>query len=489
MENNPAPEPEKKKGLKVLKKIMKKPHSKGNEIALNIDINTLSDLVIDDSNEIGKSYKNIYKIFIEKQNDALKDILEIKINSNCRNKINIQQIREDEIFILNTTEKFSFIDTVYNSSYRKIIDTQSEKNYNTLEINLPVIEENMTDLLLKNKKLLNQDLIIDFSYNNEIFDYQLNDILVTFQTEYNTRDTSISMDDKKYFYNYVKDNKNLEKYEDTINNFITLIEFLNNSKKEENCEFKGDSLISQAIAAIDDSISADFKEIFKEKAELTVNKLSKLLDYYLKLIFIDIKKEMMKYQEEKEQNGQNEQKEQKEQKEKEEQMETKPKEVISNLDEKITAQLDEYFKKKDIIIDKEELENAIRLFITLVLFREKDKKNKIKLNRKNLIDYLKSPDLWNIKVYKNENFNLNLNELKLIKIQINQTILLLNYLTEGQEIDEFKIMEENIKEDNQAAAELPPLNNQDDVEPPGENPEEEEEEESENESEEVKERD
>jgi len=170
-------------------------------------------------------------------------------------------------------------------------------------------------------------------------------------------------------------------------------------------------------------------------------------------------------------------------------METKPKEVISNLDEKITAQLDEYFKKKDIIIDKEELENAIRLFITLVLFREKDKKNKIKLNRKNLIDYLKSPDLWKIKVYKNENFNLNLNELKLIKIQINQTILLLNYLTEGQEIDEFKIMEENIKEDNQAAAELPPLNNQDDVEPPGENPEEEEEEESENESEEVKERD
>ena len=170
-------------------------------------------------------------------------------------------------------------------------------------------------------------------------------------------------------------------------------------------------------------------------------------------------------------------------------METKPKEVISNLDEKITAQLDEYFKKKDIIIDKEELENAIRLFITLVLFREKDKKNKIKLNRKNLIDYLKSPDLWDIKVYKNENFNSNLNELKLIKIQINQTILLLNYLTEGQEIDEFKIMEENIKEDNQAAAEPPPLNNQDDVEPPGENPEEEEEEESENESEEVKERD
>jgi len=226
-----------------------------------------------------------------------------------------------------------------------------------------------------------------------------------------------------------------------------LIEFLNNSKKEENCDFRGNSLISQAIAEIDDSISVDFKEIFEGKTELTVNKLSELFDYYLKLIFGDIKKEMMKYQEEKEQ---------KEQKEAEKQKETNPKEVIGYLDEKITTQLDEYYKKKDIIIGKEELENAIRLMITLVLFREKDKENKIKLNRKNLIDYLKSPDLWDIKVYKNENFNSNLNELKLIKMQINQTILLFNYLIEGKEIDEFKIMEENIKEENQAAAELPP---------------------------------
>lgn len=124
---------------------------------------------------------------------------------------------------MNTTEKFSFINTVYNSSYRKIIDSQNERNYNTFEINWPGIEENMTDLLLKNKKLLNKDLIIDFSYNNEIFDYQLSDMLITFQAEYNTRDISISRDDKKYFYKFVKDNKFLEKYEDIINNFINRI--------------------------------------------------------------------------------------------------------------------------------------------------------------------------------------------------------------------------------------------------------------------------
>ena len=124
---------------------------------------------------------------------------------------------------MNTTEKFSFINTVYNSSYRKIIDSQNERNYNTFEINWPGFEENMTDLLLKNKKLLNKYLIIDFSYNNEIFDYQLSDMLITFQAEYNTRDISISRDDKKYFYKFVKDNKFLEKYEDIINNFINRI--------------------------------------------------------------------------------------------------------------------------------------------------------------------------------------------------------------------------------------------------------------------------
>ena len=68
------------------------------------------------------------------------------------------------------------------------------------------------------------------------------------------------------------------------------------------------------------------------------------------------------------------------------------------------------------------MENAIKLFIALVLFREKDKENKIKSNRKNLIDYLKSPDLWDEKIYINEKFKHNINESKQIKIQVNQIL-------------------------------------------------------------------
>ena len=210
--------------------------NKGNEIKLTKE-NKLCDFVIDDNNEVGKTYKKIYKKFIEKQNNEIKEILDIKINegifnSNCRNKINVQQIKEDEIFNLNSSEKFSFIDIIYNSSYRKVIDTQNEKDYNSFEINLLDIEEDMTELLLKNKKLLNEDLIIDFSYNNEIFDNQVNDLIITFKRNYNCIDTSL--DDKKYLYSCVKENKeNLEIYEDIINNFIILIEHLKISKKKK----------------------------------------------------------------------------------------------------------------------------------------------------------------------------------------------------------------------------------------------------------------
>ena len=269
--------------------------NKGNKIKLTKE-NKLCDFVIDDNNEVGKTYKDINKIFIEKQNNEIKEILDIKINegifnSNCSCRINVQQIKEDEIFTLNSSEQFSFIDIIYNSSYRKIIDTQDEKNYNSFELNLIDIEEDMTELLLKNKKLLNTDLIIDFIYNNEIFDNQVNDLIITFKNNYNCIDTSL--DDKKYLYNCVKENKeNLEIYEDIINNFIILIEYLNIIKKEENNDIGSETKISQVLKDIDDRITFDFKKIFEERKELTLNKTSDIFDYYLKLIFGDIKKKL-----------------------------------------------------------------------------------------------------------------------------------------------------------------------------------------------------
>ena len=167
-----------------------------------------------------------------------------------------------------------------------------------------------------------------------------------------------------------------------------------------------------------------------DKKELTVNKISDIFNNYLKLIFGDIKREIIKYQERLQV-----------------QKDTKPdNKNTENILETTKEYLDNYFNKKDIFIGKEDLENEIRLFTTLVLFREKYKDNKIKSNSKNLIDYLKSQDLFDEREYKSEKFNENLNDFKQSEVKINQALWSYDYLVGNIQIVEFKIIEEIIKE-------------------------------------------
>ena len=391
-------------------------NNEGKKISLNIDENTLSDFVVDDNNEFGRSYIKIYKIFIKKQNEELENLLDIKIsegifNNNCKNKIYIHQIKEDEIFNFNLSDNF-LIKYVFNRSYRKIIDTHDYKDYNHFEINLNDIEENLTELLLQNKKLLNEETIVEFTYNNEVFENEIKDMITLFKNNYIVKD--ISLYDKNIIDNFIKNNDgNIDKYQDSINDFMTLIQYLNNIKKGKKGSISENSLIYYTLKNIEDRISPDFSSMFEEKEQLTVNKISDIFNYYLKLIFKYIKKEIEKYQV---QNGNGKR---------------------DQLDEKTIKQLDAYFEEKKFIISKKDLENAIRIFISLVLYREKDKENKIKLNHKNLIDYLKSPDLWDHKKYKKQEFNESLYALKLCNIKINQTLWLYNYLVGNEETEEY----------------------------------------------------
>jgi len=114
-------------------------------IKLDVKKNHLCDFVLDDNNKYGKAYKKIYKEFIKIQNNKLNDILNIKyqegiFNSNCMKKISIQKIKEDEIFTDNLWENINFIEFVFNSSYRKLLDTGNYKNYSEFELNLDLIE-------------------------------------------------------------------------------------------------------------------------------------------------------------------------------------------------------------------------------------------------------------------------------------------------------------------------------------------------------------
>ena len=199
-------------------------NGKNQKLKLNIDKNYICDFLLLDENKYGKSYKKIYQKYIELQNKELEGLLNIKIdkrifNDNCKIKINVQQIKENEIFTFDIPRIFNFISVVFNSSYRKIIDTQNYENYNEYIISLDTIEDIMTDLLLKNKKLLNNELT-GFSYDNEVFANEITDLIKNFKFN----DTKISINDKVVFYNYINDNNgNDDKYRIIINNFITLI--------------------------------------------------------------------------------------------------------------------------------------------------------------------------------------------------------------------------------------------------------------------------
>ena len=398
---------------------LKKKDSHNKEIQLNNN-NYLGDLFINDS-RIGKTYKEIYKNFIKEQNKKIENLLEIKINNgifddNCQKKINIQQINEKEIFTCKLPKKISFIDILFNSSYRKIIDTdKSYESYRDYEINYDLIEENLTDLLLKNKKLLN-DEIIEFAYNNEVFSNEINNIITSFKNRYIHKD--IDIHDKVAIYKFTLDNKNIPICKDMICDFIKLVKFLNEKKRENSNEenvIKEENKLYEIVNKLEDKISEGFIKLFERNDGLTVDKIPAILDYYLKLIYENVNGEIKKYQQE--------------------------------LNDESKNYINNYFKKNHII-KKKDFAYAIRLFITLVLFPEEDKENKIKSNCNNVVNYLKVPDFWDKDIYNDKDFDNNLNELKLFNSKINQIISLYEFLGKDIESNFCEDVKKHIEEES-----------------------------------------
>jgi hypothetical protein len=199
--------------------------------------NLLCDFLIV-GNKFGDSYKQIYKEFAKEQNEKLELLLDNKrdkgiFDDNCKTKINIQQINDTEIFTLILPKEVSFIDVLFNCSYRKILDSEafSHESYKEFEIDYDLIEENMTDLLVKNKKLLNDD-ITEFSYNNEVFGNKVTNLFTLFKDRYNQK--NILPQDKVPIYKCAQENTSIIFCKNMINDFITLIEFLNDNRKQNN---------------------------------------------------------------------------------------------------------------------------------------------------------------------------------------------------------------------------------------------------------------
>ena len=122
-----------------------------------------------------------------------------------------------------------------------------------------------------------------------------------------------------------------------------------------------------------------------------------------------------------------------------------------------------------MIIKKESLARAIRIFISLVLYREdeKNKDKRIKFNKRNIVDYLKSEDLWERDIYRTDSFGKELEEIQSLNIKINEILWFYYYLTDNKderfedEVKEYiKMSEEknkkefkNLKEDKEEIGE------------------------------------
>ena len=273
----------------------------------------------------------------------------------------------------------------------------------------------MTDLLLKNKKLLNQELTA-FIYNNEVFGVQLSNIFTLFTEKYGEK--NINLDDKVILYKF-SENANLDINKEIINDFISLIKFLNDKKKENNegNEIKNDKKIYELINEnLKESVSINFIKIFENNDGLTIDKTFSIFDYYLKLAYEKVEEELTKYK--------------------------------TSLSEISKEAINNYYSKKDPI-SKKEICYAIRLFSTLVLLYEEDKENKIQNNHNNFANYLKIQDLWTKEAY--DSINKHLNEFKLWNVEINQIVPLYDTLERDIEPSYFDDVKRKIENDNKQA--------------------------------------
>ena len=411
----------------------------------------LTKFLIDKNSDESEQLIDIYKKYIEEQNNMIRDILTHKHNDNgfpISEEINVQSIEKYEIFSFKL-KSTCLTEIIFESSFRK-------DNFRDIIVNYEEIENKLTKKLLKKVKLLNNNIKY-IIYSNEKHLHENTSIFNEFDNNYKPL-KSLTKQEKNQIKNYI-DNKIETKDQclNLINDFKNIVFNINkkyqtllSEKKEENNEINGNEENKENKEYLEDKENDEkneneedkenienkedeeekeneeikkekqmkIKDVIDNKKYITIEKdkfsnefngllgkigdftFDKLIDIILfseRLMFSIIKNELIKY-------------------------------CSKELSQKNKDDLDAFYKDEKLIT-KEVLLAAIRRYLTRYLIREEDKEKNIKENERNFIKFLYIEDLWDNRINSNENQKES--ELKIIenmKLSINQIISVYDHL-------------------------------------------------------------
>ena len=393
---------------------------------LNLKENdVLKNFLIDQNTDESEKFIEIYKKYIEEQNNMIRDILIHKHNEKglpISEEINIQNIEKEEIFSFKL-KNTCLTELIFENSFRK-------QNFRDIIVNYEQIENKLTKILLKKVKLLNNNIKY-IIYSNEKYLHENTSIFNEFYKNYKPLKTLTKQEKnqiKNYFDNKIEtkeqclnlnnDFKNIiininKKYQTLLIGKNEISENEENSenieKKEEekkeneenmeNEEIKKEKQMKikevinnkKYITIEKDKFSNEFNDLLEKIGEFTFDKIIDIIFFSEKLMFSIVKSELSKY-------------------------------CSKELSQKNKDDLDEFYKDEKLIT-KEVLLNAIRRFLTRYLLIEEDKEKNIKENERNFIKFLYIEDLWDNEINSDENQKESeLKKIENMKISINQII-------------------------------------------------------------------
>ena len=347
----------------------------------------ISKFLINKNSDEGKKLIEIYKKYIKDQNDLIYEIAKEKHYQKgfpLPEKINVQIIKKEEIFSFDLG-KTCLTEIIFESSNR-------DSNFRNIIVNYDKIEEKLTEILLKNKKLLN-DNITYFVFKDEKITPNYNEFIKNYRPlKELTKYEKIKI--KEY---YDKKINNIEQCINIINDFDKIILALNeefkfkkmqeteapkdetsktselennyNIEEEKNKKIKEIKNFKRSNS--NNIYSSEFDELLDIDDNFTLDKIINIFLFSEKIMFVNIiKKELTKYSKE--------------------------------LDDKIKNKIDEFYNCKDLLLTKEVLTNAIRRYLSRYLIREKNKEKIMQGNSRNFTYYLNIEDLWDNEINDND---------------------------------------------------------------------------------------